>query len=99
MNKENQKYSNIKVIVDSHKYLNEKIFINKLHSFNDPMSMVDIEELEDGLEKRKIPYVLAQVEMVMAEDEEHGVRYKRGYVIFVESHGKGNPNRHYVKGS
>ncbi len=79
-----QQYKNVKIIQDSHKLLGTKIFIREMDAFTDPMSMGDIEEVEIGLERKKIPYVLAEVETTMGDEKgEH--RYKRGYMLFTEN--------------
>lgn len=79
-----QQYKNVKVIEDTHKLLNKKIFIKEMHAFTDPMNIVDTEEVENSLSKNGVPYVLAQVETTMT-DESGNKRYKKGYVLFTEN--------------
>lgn len=81
-----QQYKNVKIIFDSHELLGVQIFIREMDAFTDPMSIKDIEEIEYNLEKRKIPYVLAQVETTMRDDDDNQ-RYKRGYVLFTQNTG------------
>lgn len=84
-----QQYKNVKIIFDSHKLLGVDIFIREMDAFTDPMNINDIEEVEYNLEKRKIPYVLAQVETTMRDDNDNQ-RYKRGYVLFTRNTGHRN---------
>lgn len=79
-----QQYKNVKIIADSHKLLGVKIFIREMDAFTDPMTMAEVEEVESGLERKRIPYVLAQVETTMFDEGGEG-RYKRGYMLFTEN--------------
>lgn len=75
------RFENIKVITDSHGFLQKKeIQFKEAYCFLEPTDIQTAEEFEEYLIRNKTPYVLAQCETTLPDP----TRYVRGYAIFVE---------------
>lgn len=72
--------------IDGDPSLNNSDFLKTANMVMDPVKdMLEVEEWEARLERNKVPYVLAQVEMTLSKP----IRYSRGYVLFTQNGGIG----------
>lgn len=86
------KFRHIKVIEDSNKLLNKKIFIKEKCVLVGPTDIQDAEFWERRLDKTNTPYVIIQAETTIELNDHklsdnkkyNGTKYARGYFILVE---------------